>query len=153
KSGANVQAEKKDVSKTGLLSVFGSKGTQKELDKSYSGAGELVGMAGQATGSAGFDEDRAGDNLGGRLKNVGAGGKGTQTYGISGPGTSGKGTGTYGGGTGGIGQKGRVDLNVGDSEAEFSGTIDKDAIRRVIRDNKRLFENCYNQALRRDSGL
>jgi hypothetical protein len=139
------------VSKLGLLSTFGGKGTQNQLSKAYSGTGELLGDAAKATGYSGSNEDRAGENLGGRLKNVGAGGKGTATYGIAGVGTSGKGTGTYGGGTGGIGKRGRVDLNIGESEAEFTGSIDREAIRRVIRENLKLFENCYNQALRRNS--
>jgi pSer/pThr/pTyr-binding forkhead associated (FHA) protein len=151
KPAANAQSETRDVSKLGLLSTFGGKGTQNQLSKAYSGTGELLGDAAKATGYSGSNEDRAGENLGGRLKNVGAGGKGTATYGIAGVGTSGKGTGTYGGGTGGIGKRGRVDLNIGESEAEFTGSIDREAIRRVIRENLKLFENCYNQALRRNS--
>jgi hypothetical protein len=151
KAAANAQSETKDVSKLGLLGTFGGKGTQKELSKAYSGSGELVGDAAKATGFSGSNEDRAGESLGGRLKNVGAGGKGSSTYGIAGVGTQGKGTGTFGGGTGGIGKRGRVDLNIGESEAEFSGSIDREAIRRVIRENIKLFENCYNQALRRNS--
>lgn len=152
KPAANVQSETRDVTKLGLLSTLGGKGAQKELSKAYSGTGELLGDANKATGNSGSADSRAGESLGGRLKNVGAGGSGSQTYGISGVGTQGKGTGTFGGGSGGIGKKGRVDLNIGESEAEFMGTIDKEAIRRVIRENIKLFENCYNQALRRNSG-
>lgn len=151
KAAANAKSETRDVSKMGLMSAFGGKGTQKELSKAYDGSGELLGDAAKATGSSGSNEDRVGESLGGRLKNVGAGGKGSSTFGIAGVGTQGKGTGTFGGGTGGIGKKGRVDLNIGESEAEFSGSIDREAIRRVIRENKKLFENCYNMALRRNS--
>jgi len=151
KPAASAQSETRDVSKLGLLSTFGGKGTQNQLSKAYSGSGELIGDAAKATGFSGSNEDRAGENLGGRLKDVGAGGKGTSTFGIAGVGTQGKGTGTFGGGTGGIGKRGRVDLNIGDSEADFEGTIDREAIRRVIRENIKLFENCYNQALRRNS--
>lgn len=151
KPAANAKSETKDVSKLGLLSTFGGKGTQKELSKAYSGTGELLGDAAKATGYSGSAEDRAGESLGGRLKNVGAGGKGTATYGIAGVGTQGKGTGGFGNGTGGIGKKGRVDLNIGESEAEFTGSIDREAIRKVIRDNIKLFQNCYDQALRKNS--
>ncbi|MCB0349882.1 MAG: AgmX/PglI C-terminal domain-containing protein [Bdellovibrionales bacterium] len=151
KPAANAKSETRDVTKMGLLSTFGGKGAQKELSKAYDGSGELLGDAAKATGSSGSNEDRAGEGLGGRLKNVGAGGKGSATYGISGVGTQGKGTGTFGAGTGGIGKRGRVDLNIGESEAEFSGSIDREAIRRVIRENLKQFENCYNQALRRNS--
>lgn len=151
KPAANAQSETRDVSKMGLLSTFGGKGAQSQLTKAYSGTGELLGDAAKATGYTGSNEDRAGESLGGRLKNVGAGGKGSATYGIGGVGTQGKGTGTFGAGTGGIGKRGRVDLNIGESEAEFTGSIDREAIRRVIRENKKLFENCYNQALRKNS--
>ena len=150
KPAANAQSETRDVTKLGLLSTLGGGGTQKQLAKAYSGSGELIGDAAKATGFSGSNESRAGENLGGRLKNVGAGGKGTATYGISGVGTQGKGTGTFGSGTGGIGKRGRVDLNIGESEAEFSGSIDREAIRRVIRENIKQFEHCYNLALRKN---
>ena len=148
KPAANMKT--KDINATGLLGVFGGRGTQKELSKATSGAGELVGEAESATGAAGGNEERAGDSLGGRLKNVG-GGKGTSTVGIGGVGTQGRGTGPSGLGTGGIGKKGNVDINIEGTEASFSGTIDKEAIRRVIRENRKLFQYCYDQALRRNS--
>lgn len=151
KSAANAKSETRDVTKMGLLSTFGGKGTQSQLSKAYDGSGELLGDAAKATGSSGSNENRTGDSLGGRLKNVGAGGKGAATYGIAGVGTQGKGTGAFGSGAGGIGKRGRVDLNIGEAEAEFSGSIDREAIRRVIRENIKQFENCYNQALRRNS--
>lgn len=148
KESANMKT--KDIGKTGLLGVFGSKGTQKSLSQATSGAGELIGTADSATGTAGNSENRAGDSLGGRLKNVG-GGKGTSTIGIGGVGTVGKGTGPSGLGTGGIGKKGNVDINVEGEAASFTGSIDKEAIRRVIRENRKLFQYCYDQALRRNS--
>ncbi len=148
KESANIKT--KDIGKTGLLGIFGSKGTQKSLSQATSGAGELIGTADSATGTAGNSENRAGDSLGGRLKDVG-GGKGTSTIGIGGVGTKGKGTGGYGLGTGGIGKKGNMDINVEGESASFSGTIDKEAIRRVIRENRKLFQYCYDQALRRNS--
>lgn len=151
KAAANAQSQTRDVSKLGLLSTFGGKGAQSQLSKAYSGTGELLGDAAKATGYSGSAEERAGENLGGRLKNVGAGGKGSATYGIANVGTQGKGTGTFGAGSAGIGKKGRVDLNIGEAEAEFTGSIDREAIRRVIRENIKQFENCYNQALRRNS--
>lgn len=151
KAAANAQSQTRDVSKLGLLSTFGGKGAQSQLSKAYSGTGELLGDAAKATGYSGSAESRAGENLGGRLKDVGGGGKGSATYGIADVGTQGKGTGTFGTGVAGIGKRGRVDLNIGEAEAEFTGSIDREAIRRVIRDNRKLFENCYNQALRRNS--
>ncbi len=153
-AGANVKSKpRKEVKDQGLLSVFGSRGAQKELSKAYSGTGELQGLAASASGKTGQTSDRAGDQLGGRLKDIGVGGKGTSTSGFSGVGTKGKGTGTFGYGTGGIGERGQVDINIEGSDAEFRGSIDKDAIRRVIQQNKRAFRFCYETALRANSDL
>ncbi len=149
KKGANMKSRKPDPTKVGLLSVFGSKGGQKKLDKAFSGAGELQGMADAATGYAGDNEDREGDTLGSKIKDTGAGGRGEQTVGIAGVGTKGKGTGGYGLGTGGIGKKGSVDINVGGQEAEFVGSMDREAIRRVILNNKRAIRSCYERELQR----
>lgn len=149
KKGANMKSRKPDPTKVGLLSVFGSKGGQKQLDKAFSGSGELQGMADAATGYAGDNEDRDGDTLGSKIKDTGAGGRGEQTVGIAGVGTKGKGTGNYGMGTGGIGKKGSVDINVGGQEAEFVGSMDREAIRRVILNNKRAIRSCYERELQR----
>ncbi len=154
KEGASAQSVKPDPTKVGLLGVFGSKGTQSKLDKTFSGAGELQGQANEATGFAGNAENRDGDNLGSKIKDSGAGGKGTSTVGISGVGTKGRGgTGSYGLGTGGIGTKGSVDIDVGGQEAEFVGSIDKEAIRRIIQQNKNAIRSCYERSLQRKPDL
>lgn len=153
KQGANMKSEKPDPTKVGLLGVFSSKGTQKQLDQTYSGAGELQGMADAATGAAGSNENRAGDNIGTKLKDTGAGGKGTQTIGIAGVGTKGRGTGNTGFGTGGLGQKGSVKVDVGGQDASFSGSIDREAIRRVILAHKAEIRFCYDRELQRQPGL
>lgn len=153
KEGANMKSEKPDPNKMGLLGAFATKGAQSKLDKAYSGSGELVGMADQATGNAGSAETRAGEGLGSKLKDTGAGGKGTSTIGIAGVGTKGRGTGGTGYGTGGIGQKGSVQINVGGQDAEFEGGMDKEAIRRVIREHLREIRNCYERELQRTPDL
>ncbi|MGE0762525.1 MAG: AgmX/PglI C-terminal domain-containing protein [Bdellovibrionales bacterium] len=153
KEGASAQSQKPDPTKVGLLGVFGSKGTQSKLDKTFSGAGDLTGMANQATGFAGNAENRAGDQMGSKLKDTGPGGKGTATVGIAGVGTKGKGTGSYGLGTGGIGTKGSVDIDVGGQEAEITGSIDKEAIRRIIQQNKNAIRSCYERSLQRKPDL
>jgi outer membrane biosynthesis protein TonB len=153
KEGANMKSEKPDPNKMGLLATFGKGGVQKDLSKAYSGSGELAGMADAATGAAGSSENRAGDSLGGKLKDTGAGGKGTATYGIAGVGTQGRGTGTTGYGTGGLGQKGSVQINVAGQDADFGGGMDKEAIRRVIREHYREIKNCYDRELQRSPDL
>ncbi len=153
KAGANAKSEKPDPTKVGLLGVFGSKGALTKLDRAYSGSGELQGIADSATGYAGSNEDRAGEGIGTKLKDTGAGGNGTSSVGIAGVGTKGKGSGSYGYGTGGLGQKGKVGINLEGSDAEFKGTIDRDEVRRVILANKRTIQNCYNIALARNPEL
>lgn len=152
KEGANMKAQKPDPTKMGLLSVFGSKGTQAQINKAYSGSGELVGAADSATGYAGNADNRDGDNFGGRLKDTGSG-KGSNTVGIAGVGTKGRGTGGTGYGTGGIGTKGSVQINVGGQEADFTGSMDREAIRRVIREHLREIRNCYERELQRTPDL
>lgn len=153
KEGANMKSQRPDPTKVGLLGVFSTKGTQSKLDQAYSGSGELQGMADAATGYAGQAENRAGNNIGSKLKDVGAGGKGSATIGIAGVGTQGRGTGTTGYGTGGIGQKGSVQINVGGQDAEIPGTMDREAIRRVIREHIREIRNCYERELQRSPDL
>lgn len=153
KDGANMKSEKPDPTKVGLLGVFSNKGTQKQIDKAYSGSGELQGMADAATGYAGSSENRDGDNLGHKLKDAGSG-KGSATVGLSnGVGTQGRGTGNTGYGTGGIGQKGSVQINVQGQEGEFSAGMDKEAIRRVIREHIREIRSCYERELQRSPDL
>jgi hypothetical protein len=148
-----MKSEKPDPNKMGLLATFGKGGVQKDLSRAYGGSGELAGMADAATGAAGSSENRAGDSLGGKLKDVGAGGKGAATQGIAGLGTQGRGTGTTGYGTGGLGQKGSVQINVGGQDADFAGGMDKEAIRRVIREHIREIRNCYERELQRSPDL
>jgi len=153
KEGANMKSEKPDPTKVGLLGVFSSKGTQKQIDKAYSGSGELQGMADAATGYAGNAENRDGDNLGTKLKDAGSG-KGSSTVGLSnGVGTQGRGSGNTGYGTGGLGKKGSVQINVAGQEGDFSPGMDKEAIRRVIREHIREIRNCYEKELQRSPDL
>lgn len=153
KEGAQMKSDKPDPNKMGLLSAFAKGGARSSLDKAYNGAGELAGMANQANGMAGSDENRPGDTLGGKLKDTGAGGKGTATYGIAGVGTNGRGTGYTGYGTGGLGGKGSTKVDVGGQDAAFTGSIDKEAIRRVILAHKAEIRFCYDKELQKNPGL
>src|SRR6185312_13203514 len=146
-AGANAQA--KDVNTMGLLSAFGGGGVRKQLDQAYSGSGELLGMANSATGTSGQNEDRSGDDIGSKFKDTGAGGKGTATQGIAGIGTKGRGSGmsNYGAGIG-LGGKGNVTIDVGGAEEGWEGTIDKEAVRRVIRSILSQIKSCYERQLR-----
>lgn len=148
-AGANAQSSNKDVSKIGLFSAFGSGGNRKDLDKAYSGTGEVLGMADKATGTSGFNENRAGDELGSKFKDTGAGGKGTATQGIAGIGTRGRSSGqnAYGAAGEGVGTKSTVAIEPGGAEEDFAGTIDREAVRRVIRARLQEIRSCYERVL------
>ena len=154
KSGAGPKSPRPDPTKVGLLGVFGKKGTQKQLDKAYSGTGELAGLAEMATGHAGQKEFYTGEGIGTQFKNPGAGGKGSALIGVSsGIKTKGRGGGARGYGGGSLGQRGRVQLELGTSDWEVEGGVDKDAILRVIRRNKHQLERCYDFALQKKPDL
>ncbi|MGE5087100.1 MAG: AgmX/PglI C-terminal domain-containing protein, partial [Bacillota bacterium] len=147
-AGANAKSANKDLSKVGLFSAFGGGGARAKIDQAYTGAGEVLGMADKATGTSGFNENRAGDDLGSKFKDAGAGGKGTATQGIAGIGTKGRGSGQAAyGASEGFGSKTSVAIEGGGMEESFDGTIDKEAIRRVIRAKLHEVKSCYERAL------
>ncbi len=153
-ASANAKSKDPDPTSQGLLSAFGSGGARSKLDKAYSGAGEAMGLGEKATGSSGFNESRNGDDLGSKFKDTGAGGKGTATQGIAGIGTKGRGTGQseYGNGTG-FGSKDQVAIQPGGAEEEFVGSIDREAVRRVVRSALAAFKACYDREYRKDTKL
>ena len=152
-ASANAQSNR-DMSKVGLFSAFGGGGNRAQLDQAYSGSGELLGMADKATGTSGMNEDRAGNDLGSKFKDTGAGGKGTATQGIAGVGTQGRGGGTsaYGSGSG-LGGKDAVSVEGGGFEEEWVGSIDREAVRRVVRAGLKEVRACYEKELNRNPGI
>lgn len=153
-SAANTKSKEPDLKNTGLLAAFGTGGARTKLDKAYNGSGELIGAGEKATGSSGFNSDRTGNDLGSRAKDTGAGGMGTATQGITGVGTQGRGTGMAGMGTGtGFGDKGKVQIVGGGSEESFVGSIDKEAVRRVVKSALAQFKACYEREYHMNSKL
>ena len=154
KEGAQMQSKSRDVSKSGVFSVFGNNGAQDKLAQSTTGSGELAGLASAATGRAGSAENRAGQGLGSSLKDTGVGGNGKALEGIAGGvGTTGRGSGNAGYGTGGLGNHAGTKIVTGGTEESFSGSIDRDAIRRVIQANMRVIRTCYERQLNRNPDL
>ena len=154
KAGANAQSKEKDPTNSGLLAAFGSGGARSKLDKAYNGSGELLGAGEKATGTSGFNENRAGDDLGSKFKDTGAGGKGTATQGIAGVGTKGRGNGMSGYGSGdGFGSKDQVAIQAGGAEEDFVGSIDREAVRRAVKSAMSAFKACYERELKKDSKL
>jgi len=154
KAGANAQSKDLDPTNSGLLSAFGSGGSRSKIDKAYSGSGELIGDAGKATGASGFNENRAGTDVGSKFKDTGAGGKGTATTGIAGIGTKGRSDGmsTYGAGVG-LGTKDQVAVSAGGVEEEFVGSIDREAVRRTVRSALSAFKSCYDREYKTNTRL
>jgi pSer/pThr/pTyr-binding forkhead associated (FHA) protein/outer membrane biosynthesis protein TonB len=152
--GSQMQSPKKDISKSGLFSTFGGGGAQDRMDTASSGSGALAGLAGAATGTAGYSENRPGNGLGSKIKDTGIGGSGKALEGISGGlGTVGRGSGNAAYGTGNLGGRAGVKIEVGGAEATFSGSIDREAIRRVIQANNRMIRTCYERQLNRSPDL
>lgn len=151
KEGSN--AESFDPNSVGLAAAFGGGGMRQKLDKAYSGSGGIIGMANEATGASGSNQDRAGDDIGSRFRETG-GGKGTATQGIAGIGTKGRGSGmsTYGSGVG-LGGKGNVTIEAGGAEEGWEGSIDREAVRRAIRSITDQIKSCYTRQLRVQSGI
>jgi pSer/pThr/pTyr-binding forkhead associated (FHA) protein len=146
-AGANAQSAK-DVTKMGLFSAFGGGGIRQKVDEAYSGAGQLLGQADRAGGTSGMSENREGEDLGSKIKSTGAGGKGTATQGIAGIGTKGRATGMSAyGSSEGFGDKTSVNIEPGGAEANFHGTIDKEAVRRVVLNNLNQIRGCFGREL------
>ena len=154
KGGSGAKSPRKDPTQLGLLGVFGKQGVQKQLDKAYSGAGELGGLADQATGRSGNKEVYSGKGIGTKFKDAGAGGKGTNLIGISGISTKGKGGGTKGFGRGGkLGVRGSVNLSFGISEMDIEGTVDREAIKRVVRSHNAQLARCHSMILQKNPNI
>lgn len=154
KGGSGARSPKPDPTKVGLLGVFGKGGIQKQLDKAYSGAGELGGLADQATGSSGTKETYSGEGYGTKFKDAGVGGKGSNLIGISGVSTRGRGGGLKGFGRGGgFGNRGSVNLSFGTSEIDVEGSVDRDAILRVVRSNRAQLERCHSMVLQNNPSI
>lgn len=148
KAGANANSQIKDVTKVGLFSAFGGGGIRKQLDQAYSGAGGILGTAAEATGNVGMGENRPGEDIGSRFKESGASGKGVAIQGIRGVGTKGRGSGMSAyGSSEGFGDKTSVAIEPGGAEENFVGTIDREAVRRVVRAHLNQIQACYTREL------
>ncbi|MGH1468706.1 MAG: AgmX/PglI C-terminal domain-containing protein [Bdellovibrionales bacterium] len=153
KQAANMETKQKDLTKTGILSVLSGGGKNTALDKASSGVGTTIGVADSKTGYQGQLSDQAGDGIGTKLR-AGKGGQGTSLAGVGDLKTSGRGGGQDGYGTSGLGGKGSTTIvGVDGVGAEFSSSIDKEAIRRLIRKNRNALKGCYDRALTRNKNV
>ena len=136
-----------DTQKLGLLGVFGKSGTQKSLKNAVDGSGVSSAVRG-ATGIGSKKAAGSGTVIGEGLNQVGASGKGESTFGIAGVKTRGRGSGNTGYGSGGnIGGKGGTHIEAGGAEEAFEGSMDREAIKRVVQRHLKQLRACYNRVL------
>jgi hypothetical protein len=133
-----------DESGGGIAALFGA----------TTGGGELEAALGGISGTRAADAYGEG-GLGIRGSAPGGGGTGIGTLGIGRVGTLGRGTGNagYGSGAGGIGQKTDRDVAVSAGKPIVLGSLDKEIIRRVVRENQAQIKYCYEKELTTTPGL
>lgn len=145
---AHAQSLEVDPTKMGLMSVLSSDGIRKKMDQAYNGAGELIGSGESATGSSGFNHNKSGFDLGQKLKNIGSGGESAATVGIS----QVKNKTVIQGHTVALGEREQTGIVVGGEES-FSGTIDREAVRKAVRSHLPAIKYCFERQYKKNSNL
>jgi TonB family protein len=140
------QKDKKDEARALTAKIFGGKGGVSAIFGN-AGGGELKSAMGNMFGVKAGDSGGFG-GLG--IRGGGGGGGGTgDTIGIGAIGTKGRGGGTasYGSGVGVLGGKQSVDVGITSSEPVVMGSLDRELVRKVIRDNSGQIRFCYESQL------
>ncbi len=139
-----------------LKQLFGDSGNQgiAALFGADVSGGELQTLLGGISGAQAGESYGVG-GLGLRGSAPGGGGTGVATMGIGAVGTRGRGTGdaSYGSGEGGLGGKSDRDVRVNIGNPLVYGSLDKEIIRRVVRENQAQIRYCYERELTRTPGL
>ncbi|MFL5271089.1 MAG: adventurous gliding motility protein GltG [Anaeromyxobacteraceae bacterium] len=138
------------VKNSGLLAAFGKGKGQSGLSTVFGQGGlggDLKGAVGNMFGPVVGDSYGVG-GLG--LKGTGTGGGGAgQTIGIGGVGTKGRGGGLggYGTGMGSLGAKRDRDVSITAGDTRVLGALDRELVRKVIKDHEAQVRYCYEQQL------
>lgn len=139
-----------------LAQLFGKDGAGGGVGTIFGGAlgGELVGAIGGVTGEQIGDSFGFG-GLGMRGHGPGGGGSSTSTFGVGSIGTRGRGGGSagYGSGAGGLGGKADHGIRISQGTPVIMGSLDKEIIRRVIKENLSQIRYCYERELAKSPGL
>jgi len=139
-----------------LAQLFGKDGAGGGVGTIFGGAlgGELVGAIGGVTGEQIGDSFGFG-GLGMRGHGPGGGGTSTSTFGVGSIGTRGRGGGSagYGSGAGGLGGKADHGIRISQGTPVIMGSLDKEIIRRVIKENLSQIRYCYERELAKSPGL
>ncbi len=153
------EPDKKELAKSALDKLFGgAKGgpSRSALFGSGGLGGELTGALGGVTGAAVGDATGLG-GLGTRGVGGGGGGLSMNSVGLGALGTRGRGGGGdgtgYGDGAAGLGKKSDRDINITPGSPTIMGSLDKEIIRRVIKQHLAQIRYCYEKELVRSPGL
>jgi TonB family protein len=142
------QKDKKDEARALTAKIFGGgKGGVSTIFGSAGLGGELKSAMGNMFGAKAGDSGGFG-GLG--IRGGGGGGGGTgDTIGIGAIGTKGRGGGTasYGSGVGVLGGKQSVDVGITSSDPVVMGSLDRELVRKVIRDHAGQIRYCYENQL------
>lgn len=147
-----------EIAKSTLNTLFGAKGGDARSHLFGSGGlgGELKGALGGVTGAEIGDAAGLG-GLGTRGSGPGGGGLSMNSVGLGALGTHGRGGGQggtgYGEGAAGLGRKDDRDLNISAGSPIIMGSLDKELIRRVIKQHLPQIRYCYEKELIRSPGL
>ena len=153
------QPDKDELAKGALDKLFGNaKGDTRRSYLFGSGGlgGELKGALGGVTGAQVGDATGLG-GLGSRGSGPGGGGRSMNSVGLGALGTHGRGGGGdgtgYGEGAAGLGAKADRDINISAGSPIIMGSLDKEIIRRVIKQHLAQIRYCYEKELVRAPGL
>lgn len=154
------EPDKKELAKSALDKLFGgAKGgpSRSALFGSGGLGGELTGALGGVTGAAVGDATGLG-GLGTRGVGGGGGGLSMNSVGLGALGTRGRGGGGdgtdgYGDGAAGLGKKSDREINITPGSPTIMGSLDKEIIRRVIKQHLAQIRYCYEKELVRSPGL
>jgi hypothetical protein len=146
----------KELAKSMLNKLFGQHGNVNRSFLMGTGGlgGELKGALGGVTGAEIGDASGLG-GLGTRGSGPGGGGLSMNSVGLGALGTAGRGGGQsgYGEGVGGLGKKADRDINISAGSPIIMGSLDKEIIRRVIKQHLAQIRYCYEKELTRSPGL
>jgi TonB family protein len=134
----------------GVSSMFGSASESVGSDAIHA-LGNMQGASkGDAKGFGGLGLSGAGRGGGGGMSEEGLGIGRVGTAGRGGGGRGGKG---YGEGAADMGDKGKAQPQVVPQRPDVTGSLDKEIIRRVVRQHRREIKFCYEQELQRNPEL
>ncbi|MDW8189579.1 MAG: AgmX/PglI C-terminal domain-containing protein [Pseudobdellovibrionaceae bacterium] len=155
KEAASTAQKKIDINQVGLIGAFGGGGSRSSVDKVSVGTGDILGRASEVTGKIGSGGSSPGDEVGARLIKNPKGIGGTVKEPINRIAPSGRGKmsdlleGPGGSGTSRV----QVQVEAPGMPVEFTGTIDREAVRRVIRSIINQIKTCYERRLQLRPGL